>query len=216
MAFKNLTVKTWEPWMTECVILYNAGNSASDLSLKYDITLEKISNILRSEKAKDITRKTQEHVLETVVEENQPKIKLIISKSIQAMLELVDDRILKETAPMAYWDQLRKTVETLTKINDPSLFAASQTQNITVQQNIQNVLSAGPDVLKRLRDGASLPQMEVAENVEYLGSPPPRESAGAIYGGGVDSSPNQSKNGLALLSSVSSDATRSGNHRLKV
>lgn len=202
--------------MTECVILYNAGTNANDLSIKYGITLEKIGNVLRSERAKEITKKTQQHVLETTVEENQPKIKLIISKSIQAMLELVDDRILRETAPMSYWEQLRKTVETLTKINDPSLFASTSTQNITVQQNIQNVLNAGPDVLKRLRDGASLPQMEVAENVEYLGSPPPRESAGAIYGGGVDSTPNQGKNGLALLSAVSTDAAGPRNHRLKV
>lgn len=214
MAFKALNVKDWKPWMTECVILFNAGTSASDLSLKYGIPVEHLANILRSEKAKEITKKTQEHVLEQTIEENQPKIKLIITKALDEMMGMVGDRILKETAPLSYWEQLRKTIDTLSKLNDPSL--AMPTQNISIQQNIQNVLSAGPDVLKRLREGATLPQLQVTENVEYLGSPPPRESAGELYAGRVDSDASPSKNGLALSGPISSNASRSGNHRLAV
>lgn len=212
MAFKALNVKDWKPWMTECVILFNAGTPIPDLAVKYSLTTEHVANILRTEKAKEITKKTAEHILEQTIEESQPKIKLIISKAIDEMLSMVGDRILKESAPLSYWEQLRKTVDTLAKLNDPSLVVP--TQNISIQQNIQNVLSAGPDVLKRLREGATLPHLNVAENVEYLGSPPPRESAGELYAGRVDSDASPSKNGLALSGPISADASRSRNHRL--
>lgn len=211
MAFKALNVKDWKPWMTECVILFNGGTSISDLSLKYGETNEHIANILRSDKGKELTQKMAAHVLEQTIEDSQPKIRLIISKAIDEMLEMVGDRILKEAAPLSYWEQLRKTVDTLSKLNDPTL--AMPTQNISIQQNIQNVLSAGPDVLKRLREGASMPSITVTENVEYLGSPPPRESAGELYGGGVDSDESEGKNRLALSGPISSNATRSGNNR---
>ena len=214
MAFKSLIVKDWKPWMTECVILFNAGTSIAELSMKYDSPPEYLANVLRSEKAKEITKKTQEHVLEQTIEESQPKIKLIISKAIDEMLNLVGDRILKETAPMSYWEQLRKTVDTLSKLNDPSLVVPHQ--NISIQQNIQNVLSAGPDVLKRLREGATLPSINMPENVEYLGSPPPREIAGELYAGRMDSTESTSKDGPALSGPISFDAARSRNHRIAV
>lgn len=214
MAFKNLMIKEWKPWMTECVILFNGGVNINDLSIKYSIPPEQVANILRTEKAKEITKKQHEHVLEQTIEESQPKIKLIISKAIDEMLGLVGDRILKETAPMSYWDQLRKTVETLSKLSDPSL--AAPTQNISIQQNIQNVLSAGPDIVKRLREGASLSPINMPENVEYLGSPPPREIAGALYAGRVDTVASESKDGPALSGPISIDAARSRNHRLAV
>lgn len=211
MAFKALSVKEWKPWMTECVILFNAGTAIPDLSIKYSLTNEHIANILRSEKAKEITKKTAEHILEQTIEESQPKIKLIISKALDEMLSMVGDRILKEAAPLSYWEQLRKTVDTLAKLNDPSLTIPQQ--NISIQQNIQNVLSAGPDVLKRLREGAMLPQLNVTENVEYLGSPPPRESAGELYAGRVDSVESKGQNGLTLSGPISSDAAGPRNRR---
>lgn len=214
MAFKALNVKDWKSWMTECVILFNAGSTIPELAVKYGLTNEHIANILRSEKAKEITQKTSQHILEQTIDEAQPKIKLIISKAIDEMLNMVGDRILKEAAPLSYWEQLRKTVDTLSKLNDPSL--AVPQQHISIQQNIQNVLSAGPDVLKRLRDGATLPTLNVAENVEYLGSPPPRESAGELYAGRVDSTASKSEDGPALSGPISIDAARSRNHRIAV
>ena len=214
MAFKTFEVKDWKLWMTECVILHIGGITVNELSLKFDVTPQHIANILRSSKAQEIKQNAANTILEDVIEEQKPKISLIISKAINEMGELVGDRILKETAPMSYWDQLRKTVETLSKLNDPTLLMPAG--NVTIQQNIQNVLSAGPEVLKRLREGATLPIQNVAENVEYLGAPPPRESAGELYAGRVDTTTNQGQDGPALSGPISLDAARSKHRRLAV
>lgn len=200
--------------MTECVILFLGGTNIVDLSVKYGYPAQYISNILRSEKAKEIKARASKKILEDSIEEQQPKIKLIISRAVDEIMGMMGDRILKETSPLGYWEQLRKTIETLSKINDPTIFAP--TQNISIQQNIQNVLSAGPDVLKRLREGATLPNMKVEENVEYLGAPPPRESAGELYAGRVGTDASKGQDGLTVSGPISGDAARPFNKRLAI
>lgn len=199
-GFASFRVKEWQPWMTEVVVLHASGMSIPELMHRFDRSKTHLSNLLNTSQAKEIVEKLQRSALSSTVENIPARMSALRQKALQNMENIIEDKegILQKTSPFAFLEANRKVFETLAK-NDAPQTPAAQTTN--VQQNIQqNIIgSVSTEVLERLRAGPSLPVIDVPSNVEYLGSPPTREGTRELQSGGVDSTPRQGKNGLALV-----------------
>lgn len=161
---------------------------------------------MNTEQASEIIRKVQSQALKDINANASERVVAIREAALSQMQELVTNEELKATSPFAFWDATRKTLETVNRLEAPS----HQTQqNISIQQNVQNIVNTSPDILSRLRSAPSLNSIEVPENVEYLGSPPPvGQSAGAILGAGISGTESKGKDGLTLLSSRNSSSSK--------
>lgn len=206
-GFASFIVKEWTPWMTEAVILHASGMSVPELRVRFQKTDSHIRNILNTEQAAEIIRKVQSQALKDIVASSSQKVSAIREAALTQMQELVTNQELKASSPFAFWDATRKTLETVNRLEAPAPVQSSQ--NISIQQNVQNIVNASPDILSRLRSAPSLNNLEVPENVEYLGSPPPAgQSTGAVLGSGVSGTESQGKNRFTILSSGSSSSSK--------
>lgn len=207
-GFASYIVKDWQAWMTEAVILHASGVSVPELRVRFQKTDTHIRNILNTEQANTIIRKLQSEALKNTKVETSERITAIKEAALTQMQELITNEDLKEKSPFAFWDATRKTLDSLSRMESPTV---SQAQNISIQQNVQNIVSSSPDILSRLRSAPSLNNLEVPENVEYLGSPPPAgQNAGTVLGSGISGTESKSKDGLTLLSSRSSSSSDRG------
>jgi hypothetical protein len=199
-GFSSFVVKDWQSWMTEAVILHASGMSIPELRVRFGRTDQHLRNIMNTSQATEIIRKIAASSIERIEKTSSEKITAIKEKALDAMLEMVSNEELKVTSPFAFWDASRKTAETVTKLDQGP--AVSQT---TVSQNIQNNFIASPELLASLRNAPTMIPLEVPTNVQYLGSPPPAgSSTQGVLGSGHSELPNQSKNGLTLVSGSSS------------
>ncbi len=204
-GFASFIVKEWTPWMTEAVILHASGMSVPELRVRFQKTDTHIRNILNTEQASEIIRKVQSQALKDISANTSQKVVAIREAALSQMQELVTNEDLKASSPFAFWDATRKTLETVNRLEAP---APQPQQNISIQQNVQNIVNTSPDMLSRLRSAPSLNSIEVPENVEYLGSPPPvGQSKGAILGAGISGTESKGKDGLTLLSSRNSSSS---------
>lgn len=204
-GFASFIVKDWMPWMTEAVILHASGMSVPELRVRFQKTDTHIRNILNTEQASEIIRKVQSQALKDISANASERVVAIREAALSQMQELVTNEELKATSPFAFWDATRKTLETVNRLEAPT---PQTQQNISIQQNVQNIVNTSPDILSRLRSAPSLNSLEVPENVEYLGSPPPvGQSAGAILGAGISGTESKGKDGLTLLSSRNSSSS---------
>lgn len=205
-GFASYIVKEWKPWMTEAVILHTSGVSVAELRVRFQKTDTHIRNILNTEQACEIIRKVQSEALKNVKAESSERITAIKEAALTQMQELVTNQELKASSPFAFWDATRKTLETVSRMEAPA--PVQQSQNISIQQNVQNIVNTSPDILSRLRSAPSLNNLEVPENVEYLGSPPPAgQNTGAVLGPGISGTESKGKNGFTLLSSRSAPSS---------
>ena len=201
-GFASFVVKDWQAWMTEAVILHASGMSIPELRVKFGRTDQHIRNVLNTEQAKEIVRKIEAHATKTLATSSSSKIAFIKEAALTSMQEMLSNDALKQNSPFAFWDAARKTLDTVSRMSAPAPPPPAPGPTVNIQQNIVN---ASPTMLSQLRSAPSLSSVEVPDNVEYLGSPPPAgQDKGAILGSGVHGSQNQGKNGLALL-----DARRS-------
>lgn len=195
--FASFVVKDWQAWMTEAVILHASGMSIPELRVRFSRTDAVLRNILNTEQAKGIVRDLQSKMLKTTVATATERIENIRSKALENMEKVLNDEdgALAKTSPFAFLEASRKVYETVTKQ------APSAPQPISVQQNIQNNILNGvsPEVLQRLRGGPTLTELDVPENVEYLGHPPTREGERELHDGGNRGVEGQSKTRLALV-----------------
>ena len=206
-GFASFIVKEWAPWMTEAVILHASGMSVPELRVRFQKTDTHIRNILNTEQAFEIIRKMQSQALKDITASSSQRITAIREAALTQMQELVSNQELKASSPFAFWDATRKTLETVNRLEAPAPVQAAQ--NISIQQNVQNIVNTSPDILSRLRSAPSLNNLEVPENVEYLGSPPPAgQNAGAVLGSGVSGTESQGKNRFTILSSGSSSSSK--------
>ena len=205
-GFASYIVKDWQAWMTEAVILHASGVSVPELRVRFQKTDTHIRNILNTEQANTIIRKLQSEALKNTKVESSERITAIKEAALSQMQDLVTNEELKEKSPFAFWDAARKTLDTISRMDSPA--SVQQSQNISIQQNVQNIVNTSPDILSRLRAAPSLNTLEVPENVEYLGSPPPAgQGKGAILGSGVSGTESKGKDGLTLLSTRSSSSS---------
>lgn len=205
-GFASFIVKEWAPWMTEAVILHASGMSVPELRVRFQKTDTHIRNILNTEQAFEIIRKMQSQALKDITASSSQRITAIREAALTQMQELVSNQELKASSPFAFWDATRKTLETVNRLEAPAPVQAAQ--NISIQQNVQNIVNTSPDILSRLRSAPSLNNLEVPENVEYLGSPPPAgQNAGAVLGSGVSGTASQGKNRFTILSAGSSSSS---------
>jgi hypothetical protein len=207
-GFASYVVKDWQAWMTECVILHASGVSVPELRVRFQKTGSHINNILRTDQANEIIRKIQSEALKATAASSPSRIAALKDAALTQMEEMVANKQLKEKSPFAFWEATRKTLDTVSRLDSSSLTQAVQQNNSTV--NIQqNIVSASPNMLDQLRSAPSLSSLDVPENVEYLGSPPPTgKTPEPVLGSGVSGSENQGKNGLALLGARSTPSAR--------
>lgn len=210
-GFSSFVVKEWASWMTEAVILHASGVSIPELRIRFGKTDQHLRNIMNTSQATEIIRKISAASLQRVEKSATEKIAAIREKALDNMLEMVSDSKLKEASPFAFWDATRKTAETVSKLESPTV----SVQQNTVNQNIQQNFIASPEMLAAFRDAPTMTPIEVPENVQYLGSPPTAgSSTQGVLGHGSSGLPGQSKNGLTLVGGsgvVSSDAGTTGN-----
>lgn len=205
-GFASYIVKDWQAWMTEAVILHASGMSVPELRVRFQKTDTHIRNILNTDQANEIIRKVQSEALKNTKLVASERITAIKEAALTQMQELVSNEELKTTSPFAFWDAARKTLETVSRMEAP--VPVQTANNISIQQNVQNIVNTSPDILTRLRSAPSLNSIEVPENVEYLGSPPPAgQIAGAVHGSGISGTESKGKDGLTLLSSRSSSSS---------
>lgn len=206
-GFASFIVKEWAPWMTEAVILHASGMSVAELRVRFQKTDTHIRNILNTEQASEIIRKMQSQALKDITASSSQKITAIREAALTQMQELVANQELKASSPFAFWDATRKTLETVNRLEAP--VSVQPSQSISIQQNVQNIVNTSPDILSRLRSAPSLNNLEVPENVEYLGSPPSvGQNAGAVLGSGVSGTEDKGKNRFTILSSGSSSSSK--------
>lgn len=201
-GFASFVVKDWQAWMTEAVILHASGMSIPELRVKFGRTDQHIRNVLNTEQAKEIVRKIESHATKSLATSSSSKIAFIKEAALSSMQEMLANDALKQNSPFAFWDAARKTLDTVSRMSAPAPAPPASAPTVNIQQNIVN---ATPTMLSQLRSAPSLASIEVPDNVEYLGSPPPAgQDKGAVLGSGVHGSENQGKNGLALLNARSS------------
>lgn len=203
-GFASFRVKTWMPWMTEMVILHASGVSIPELCIRFDKTATHLSNIIRTKEATDIIRKIQLESMKATASTSSEKITAIKDMALNNLLNFLANETLREEAPMSFWDQSRKTLETVSKMESPAAAPVSSTTT-----NIQQNFIASPDLLDKLRSAPTMTPLQVPANVEYLGPPPATgSSAQGVQQSGGAGATSQSKNGLTLLGgrdSLSSD-----------
>jgi hypothetical protein len=205
-GFASFTIKNWETWMTEAVILHASGVSIPELRMRFGKTDQHLRNIMNTQQATEIINKINRTSLERTQASAAEKIVAIREKALDNMLEFIDNQELKTSSPFAFWDATRKTVETVSKMDAP----APSSSNVSVNQNIQQNFIASPDLLASLRAAPSMTPIEVPQNVQYLGAlPPAGSSTQGIQSGGNTELPNQGKNGLALVSGSNSLPSKS-------
>jgi hypothetical protein len=204
-GFASFVVKDWQSWMTEAVILHASGMSVPELRVKFGRTDHHIRNILNTEQAKEIVRKIEAQSVKNIAQNSSAKVAFIKDAALSSMQEMLSNETLKEKSPFAFWDAARKTLDTVSRMSAPAPAAPAPAPTVNIQQNI---VSASPAMLTQLRSAPSLSSLEVPDNVEYLGSPPPAGKAEEpVLGSGVHGPQNQSKNGLALLNARSSPSS---------
>lgn len=201
-GFASFVIKEWHPWMTECVILHASGVSVPELRVRFQKTDQHIRNILNTKEATEIIRKIQSESLKSLSIDSSTRIAALKEAALTQMEEMVQNTELKEKSPFAFWEATRKTLDTVSRLNTPAPPPVQQNTNtVNIQQNI---LSASPGMLNQLRSAPSLSSFDVPHNVEYLGSPPAAgKDPEPVLGSGVSGSPNQGKNGFAILSARS-------------
>lgn len=204
-GFASFVVKDWQSWMTEAVILHASGMSVPELRVKFGRTDHHIRNILNTEQAKEIVRKIEAQSVKNIAQNSSAKIAFIKDAALSSMQEMLSNEALKQNSPFAFWDAARKTLDTVSRMSAPTP-PPTPAPTVNIQQNI---VSASPSMLEQLRSAPSLSSLEVPDNVEYLGSPPPAGKAEEpVLGSGVHRPENQSKNGLALLDARSSSSSK--------
>lgn len=205
-GFASFVVKDWQAWMTEAVILHASGMSIPELRVKFGRTDQHIRNVLNTEQAKEIVRKIESHATKSLATSSSSKIAFIKEAALSSMQEMLANDALKQNSPFAFWDAARKTLDTVSRMSAPAPPVPAPGPTVNIQQNIVN---ASPTMLSQLRSAPSLSSIEVPDNVEYLGSPPPAgQDKGTVLGSGVHGSQNQGKNGLTLLDARSSSSSK--------
>jgi hypothetical protein len=204
-GFASFVVKDWQAWMTEAVILHASGMSIPELRVKFGRTDNHIRNVLNTEQAREIVRKVESHATKTLATSSSSKIAFIKEAALTSMQEMLANEALKQNSPFAFWDAARKTLDTVSRMSAPAPPVPAPGPTVNIQQNI---VSASPTMLSQLRSAPSLSSIEVPDNVEYLGSPPPAgQDKESVLGSGVHGSQNQGKNGLTLLNARSSSSS---------
>lgn len=206
-GFASFVIKDWQAWMTECVILHASGVSVPELRVRFQKTDHHIRNILNTKEATEIIRKIQSEALKSLSISSSTRISALKDAALSQMEEMIQNTELKEKSPFAFWEATRKTLDTVSRLEAPAPPPVQQNNNtVNIQQNI---VSASPNMLNQLRSAPSLSSLDVPTNVEYLGSPPAsREDSEPVLGSGVSGSPNQGKNGFAILSARSSTSPK--------
>ena len=205
-GFASFVVKDWQAWMTEAVILHASGMSIPELRVKFGRTDNHIRNVLNTEQAREIVRKVESHATKTLATSSSSKIAFIKEAALTSMQEMLANDALKQNSPFAFWDAARKTLDTVSRMTAPAPPVPAPGPTVNIQQNIVN---ASPTMLSQLRSAPSLSSIEVPDNVEYLGSPPPAgQDKESVLGSGVYGSQNQGKNGLTLLDARSSSSSK--------
>lgn len=180
-GFSSFLVKEWQPWMTEAVVLHTSGMSIAELVVKYQRTNQYLYNIFNTDQARKIVRDLQAAQLRRVDASVNERMSALRAKALENMEEIIEDKDkkLRNASPFAFLEANRKVYETMSRHDVP--MPAPQSSVTNIQNNI--IGSVDPATIARLRAGAATPLIEVPENVEYLGSPPPREVAGELYAG---------------------------------
>jgi hypothetical protein len=205
-GFASFVVKDWQAWMTEAVILHASGMSIPELRVKFGRTDQHIRNVLNTEQAREIVRKVESHATKTLATSSSSKIAFIKEAALTSMQEMLANDALKQNSPFAFWDAARKTLDTVSRMTAPAPPVSAPGPTVNIQQNI---VSASPTMLSQLRSAPSLSSIEVPDNVEYLGSPPPAgQDKEPVLGSGVHGSQNQGKNGLTLLDARGSSSSK--------
>jgi len=205
-GFASYVVKDWQAWMTEAVILHASGMSIPELRVKFGRGDSHIRNILNTEQAREIVRKIEAQSLKNVEASSSSKLSAIRDSALSSMQQMLDRDDLKIKSPFAFWEAARKTLDTVSRMSAPPPPAPAPGATVNIQQNIVN---ASPTMLSQLRSAPSMASIEVPDNVEYLGSPPPVQQAeGPVLRSGVHGSQNQSKNGFTLLSTGSPPSSK--------
>jgi hypothetical protein len=183
-GFASFVVKDWQPWMTEAVILHVSGMSIPELRVKFNRTDTHLRNIISTDQANEIIRKLQSNVIQKSIADAPARISLMRERALTNMEQVLEDADgkLKSISPFAFLEANRKVYETLSKHDAPVPAAPHSVTNIQQNTIIGN---SDPSMLARLRDSVQTPLLEVPRNVEYLGSPPPREIAGELFTGRV-------------------------------
>lgn len=186
-GFASYTVKNWQDWMTEAVILHASGVSIAELSVKYDRITKHLHNLLNTSQAKAIVDKMRAVSLAQVHGQAEDNMKRARLKALDRINSFLDDDELARTAPATVWQMSLKTMDVM-----------KDTTPVQAQTfNQQNNYFLPPDVLAKLKSAPTLDVSgEVPKNVE---SPTgPRRSEKELLGSGVRKLTDQGQDGPSL------------------
>ncbi len=185
-------ISNWEPWMTEVVILHSSGVSIPELRVQFKKPDRFLRVVVAAEQAKEIYSRISKRAISEAMDTFDERLFAVKTLALDNIVDALTDEKMKEKNPFAFWDASRKSLETVSRLEDNKTVVQNNTQN-----NFVNISSSELD---KLRNTPTLKELPAAFHVDYLGPPPPpdRGEEKAILGSGVSTPASKSEDGPAL------------------
>lgn len=194
-TFQNYVIKYWYPWMEEAVILHFSGVGINELTFRFNKSKTHLENLMRSNQAKEIVERIAAKSIEVNTLGLSDKLAAAKNQALSNVVAALADDNLKRANPFDFWDNSRKSLETLNRMSTPLVSQVINNNSVT-----QNNLNISQEALAKLRAAPTMnPSLEAVHHVDYIGPPPPtgRNEEG-VHGRGVSISTSEGEDGPSI------------------
>lgn len=125
----------WQPLYEQFVMLSCLGVSNTDIAKRFDYTPQQVSNVLNTEKAREIQKFAVEHIRKNSMATTMQRIEMLSAKAADRIEAVLNNDELAEKSPFAIFDRslaLLRANKVVSSVGDPTAPNGSSIPGVVV------------------------------------------------------------------------------------